>query len=481
MSDGRISRDLPKTVDAEADVVVIGAGACGLVAALRAKAAGAEVIVLERDASPSGSTSMSSGFVPAPATRFQRAIGVADDTPERFEADILSKSKGKSIASLARLATNSIGPALEWLADSHGLEWIVLDDFLYPGHSHHRMHAVPEKTGAALEARLLAAVEAAGIPVVVDALVTTLYAEGEDRIAAVGITRPDGVTEVLGCKALVLACNGFGGNAALVRQHIPEIADGLYYGHQGNTGDALAWGQALGAHVDHVSGYQGHGSLAHPHGILISWALMMEGGIQVNSDGSRFSNEHGGYSEQAVNVLAQPAGIAWNIYDARLHDFAQGFPDYREAMAAGAIRQASDVTELARVTGLPEAALAGTLSDVALYRSGEATDSFGRDFTGKGALAAPFHAVKVTGALFHTQGGLMIDDQARVVREDGSPFANLFAGGGAACGVSGPEVSGYLSGNGLLTAIGFGFVAGASAGMLATPGFTSTHQVSSRA
>jgi len=466
MNGGRISHSLPDHIDAEADVVVIGAGACGVAAAVRARAAGAEVMVLERDASPSGSTSMSSGFVPAPATRFQRAIGVADDTPERFEADIMSKSKGKSAASLTRLATQTIGPALGWLADAHGLEWIVLDDFLYPGHSRHRMHAVPEKTGAALEARLLAAVEAAEIPVVTEAHVTALYADAEDRITAVEITRPDGVREVLGCKALVLACNGFGGNAALVREHIPEIADGLYYGHQGNTGDALVWGESLGVRVDHLSGYQGHGSLAHPHGILISWALMMEGGIQVNADGVRFSNEHGGYSEQAVNVLAQPGGIAWNIYDARLHAFAQGFPDYQEAMVAGAVREAADVGELARVTGLPEAALAKTLAEVANYQSGKFGDPFGRDFSDKPALAAPFFAVRVTGALFHTQGGLMIDDQARVVRDGGAPFANLFAGGGAACGVSGPDVSGYLSGNGLLTAIGFGFVAGEAAGTL---------------
>ena len=91
MNSGHISREIPERIDAEADVVVIGAGACGLVAALRARAAGADVVVLERDASPAGSTSMSSGFVPAPATRFQQAIGVEDDTPDRFEADILSK------------------------------------------------------------------------------------------------------------------------------------------------------------------------------------------------------------------------------------------------------------------------------------------------------------------------------------------------------------------------------------------------------
>lgn len=456
----------PPRVDAAAPVVVIGAGACGLVAALRARAAGADVIVIERDASPSGSTSMSSGFVPAPATRFQRAIGVEDDSPELFAKDIMAKSKGKSEPDLAGLASRTIGPALEWLADKHGIDWIVLDDFLYPGHSRHRMHAVPEKTGAALLARLLAAVEAADIPIVTGARARRLYAESEKRISAIEIERPDGAREFIGCDALVLACNGFGGNPELVRRYIPEIADGLYYGHAGNQGDAVSWGQGLGGQLHHLSGYQGHGSLAHPHGILISWALMMEGGIQVNSEGKRFSNEHGGYSEQAVHVLAQPGGIAWEIFDARLHEFAQGFPDYRDAMDAGAVREARDTAELARVTGLPEETLAATLEEVASFQAGGSADPFGRDFTTKPPLTPPYHVVKVTGALFHTQGGLLIDETARVLDGNGVPFPNLFAGGGAACGVSGPDVSGYLSGNGLLTAIAFGFVAGARAANL---------------
>ncbi|MBD1548107.1 FAD-dependent oxidoreductase [Roseibium aggregatum] len=460
MTAGGISREPPSRIDAEAEVVIIGASACGLVAALRAKGAGSDVLVLERDASPSGSTSMSSGFVPAPATRFQRAIGVADDSPALFETDLLAKSKGKSDKHLARLASRTIGPALEWLADAHGLDWIVLDDFLYPGHSRHRMHAVPEKTGAALLARLLAAAEQADIPVATDAPVTRLYADTDNRITAVEISRPDGQTEILGCKALILACNGYGGNRELVARHIPEIAGGMYYGHEGNKGDALLWGEALGAELKHLSGYQGHGSLAHPHGILISWALMMEGGIQVNTEGRRFSNEHGGYSEQAVHVLGQSDGIAWDIYDARIHAFALGFPDYVEAVKAGAIREASDVADLAKVTGLPEAVLAETLCDIAGYQAGRAQDPFGRDFTGKPGLAPPYYAVRVTGALFHTQGGLMIDDEARVLDRAGNPFPNLFAGGGAACGVSGPDVSGYLSGNGLLTAIAFGYLAG---------------------
>jgi fumarate reductase flavoprotein subunit len=460
MSLADVVHEAPPRCDLEADVVVIGAGACGLTAALRAQAAGAEVIVLERDASPSGSTSMSSGFVPAPGSRSQRAAGV-DDSPEIFLADILRKSHGTADERLARLAVTTISPAMDWLAEVAGIEWMVLDEFLYPGHSRHRMHAVPEKTGAALEARLLAAVEAAGVPVVTRAYARTLYLES-GRAIAVEIDRPDGQTEIIGCKALILACNGYGGNPDLVSKHIPEIADGQYYGHAGNTGSAVLWAEALGAQLQHLSGYQGHGSLAHPHGILISWALMMEGAIQVNLEGRRFADETGGYSEAAVKVLDQPGGVAWNIYDAARHAFAlRGFPDYREAAEVGAIRSAPDVAALASATGLPLSALSETLAQVFASHTG-APDPLGRDFSRVAPFSPPYHAVKVTGALFHTQGGLVIDDSARVLGRNGA-FPNLFAGGGAVCGVSGPSVDGYLSGNGLLTAIAFGWIAGAAA------------------
>lgn len=454
------------TPDFTADVVIIGAGAAGLTAALAAAEQGAEVVILERDASPSGSTSMSSGFVPAPGTRFQRAIGVSDDTADLFYADVQAKTYGQGDDRLGRLAAQTIGPAMEWLEDIGAVEWHVLEDFLYPGHSRHRMHAVPEKTGAGLEARLLAAAAKADITLVTEALAETLFVDEGGRAVAVGITRPDGTTEVIGCRSLILACNGYGGNADMVAQHIPQIAEGQYYGHAGNTGHAVAWGEALGAELKHLSGYQGHGSLAHPHGILISWALMMQGAIQVNAQGRRFSNEMGGYSEQAVKVLDQPEGIAWNIYDEARHAFAEaGFPDYRDAVAAGAIRSGATVADLAAVTGLPEAALTATVEEVTGFARGEGQDPLGRDFSGVAPLSGPYYAVKVTGALFHTQGGLVIDDTARVRRaSDGSAFANLYASGGAACGVSGPAVEGYLSGNGLLTAIAFGYLAGRHAG-----------------
>jgi fumarate reductase flavoprotein subunit len=91
-------------------------------------------------------------------------------------------------------------------------------------------------------------------------------------------------------------------------------------------------------------------------------------------------------------------------------------------------------------------------------------DRFGRVIGQQ--LAAPYCAIKVTGALFHTQGGLAIDTRARVLQKDGRPFPNLFAAGGAAVGVSGSRASGYLSGNGLLTATVLGRIAGTAAAKL---------------
>lgn len=454
----------PDARDVETDVLVIGGGAAGLIAGLRALEAGAEALVIEREATLSGSTSMSSGFVPAPATRWQRDHGI-DDGPDRLAADIQKKAAGGAHPGIVETVTQAIGPALEWTADRHGLEWDVLTGFLYPGHTRHRMHAVPEKTGEGLMARLGTAAENAGLPIVTQARATCLHMDGR-QVAGVTVERPGGATETIGAGAVILACNGYGGNRDLVQAHIPEIAGGVYHGHPGNTGDAVLWGQQLGARLRDLTAYQGHGNLAHPHGILITWALMMEGAIQVNAEGRRFSNEHEGYSEQGVKVLAQPGGTAWTIYDARLHDLGMTFPDYRTAWQAGAVKT-GDQSQIAMATGLPEAALAETLAQTRAAAQGTA-DPFGRDFTGAPPLGTDLYAIRVTGALFHTQGGLDIDADARVLHQDGIAFPNLFAAGGAACGVSGARVEGYLSGNGLLTAMGLGWVAGAAAAKIGT-------------
>ena len=442
--------------------LIIGAGACGLVAAMTLKDAGRDVLVLERDAVPQGSTALSSGMIPACGTRLQAEKGVIDPVAQMRD-DLIAKAKGESDPAIVERVCEVSGPTVDWLTDIKGIGLELIDSFIYPGHAVHRMHAPPSRTGAELMGALTNRCAADAIDILTGALVTDLFAAPDGTIAGVRLTRPDGAQEEIGCQALVLACNGFGGNTEMVREYIPEIADALYCGHVGNQGDAIHWGEALGAATADLGSFQGHGSVAHQHNILISWALMMEGGFQVNAEGRRFSNEHGGYSEQAKIVAAQPGAVAWNIYDSRRHDLGCEFEDYRDAMAAGAVVEADSVEALAVLLTLPADALAETAGQVAAFAENRATDPFGRDFTNAAKLEPPYFGIKICGALFHTQGGLVVDADARVLRPDGGALPNLFAGGGAARGLSGKSDYGYLSGNGLLAAVMLGRIAGQSA------------------
>jgi fumarate reductase flavoprotein subunit len=448
--------------DDEIPVIIVGAGAAGCCAALAASERQAACAILERDALPRGSTALSAGLIPAASTRFQRAAGIAD-TPDLFARDILAKAGQEPDAALTRHIAGQAGPVIEWLADNYGLPFSVVDDFDYPGHSARRMHGLPSRSGAELIDRLRAAAEAADIPILTNALVETLFADDDGTVRGVALRHPDGSSERIGCRALVLACNGYGGNRDLVRRHIKEMDGALYFGHAGNRGDAVRWGEALGADMRFMSGYQGHGSVAHPHGFLITWAVIMQGGVQVDRQGRRFSDETCGYSEQAAIVIDKADGIAWDIFDERIAGIARQFEDFRAAEAAGAVLRAGSVGELADRTGLPPDTLARTLADVEEFKVAGACDSFGRDFAETPALSPPLCAVRVTGALFHTQGGLAVDGHARVLRRDGTPLPNLFAAGGAAAGLSGSTAAGYLSGNGLLTATVLGRIAGQSA------------------
>jgi fumarate reductase flavoprotein subunit len=445
-------------------VLIVGGGGCGLSAALAAKQQGAEVLVLERDQTALGTTAMSTGLIPGPGSRFQKAKGI-DDTPETFAADVMAKTKNATDYEMALHLSREGAPTVEWLADYCKVPLSLVDSFLYPGHSKMRMHGTPNRTGSELMGALSQAIERESIDVITEAQVTDLFADESARVHGVRLTRPDGSTEDIGCEALILACCGFAGSREMLQEYIPEILEATFFGHPGNKGDAIVWGRALGAAVADIHSYQGHGGLAYGQGIPILWAHIVRGGFQVNANGVRFSNESRGYSEQAVDIVAQPGHWAWSVFDQSIHNAMKEFDDYQDAIKADCIRQAETVDELCAVTGLP-AALKQTLADVAEMVAGKKQDSFGRNFSTGKVLQPPYKAVKVSGALFHTQGGLVVDKMARVLRADKTPLPNLFAGGGAARGISGPGNSGYLAGNGLLAATALGRLAGMAAANL---------------
>jgi len=451
-----------ETFKTHVPVLIVGAGAAGLCAALAAKEAGVEAVVIERDAVPSGSTALSAGLIPAAGTRFQRAKGI-DDSAAVFAADIQRKAKNEADPAVVEAVALGAGSLIEWLAGQYGLPFDVVDNFNYPGHSAMRMHGLPTRTGQELIDRLRQAAEANDVVILTRSVGERILADRNGHIRGLEIAHPDGSHESIGCDALILACNGFGGNPELVRRHIPEMADALYFGHPGNRGDAIGWGDALGAQLSHLGAYQGHGSVATPHNILISWAVIMQGGVQVNREGRRFCDETHGYSEQAAEVLRQPGGFAWDVFDGRIADVARQFEDFRNAERAGAILTADTIADLATAMQVPAGPFAAEWNDVETLKSSGGRDRYGRKFLAGQSCKPPYHAVKVTGALFHTQGGLAVDPNGRVKRKDGTAFPNLFAAGGAAAGVSGSVAAGYLSGNGLLTATVLGRLAGRAA------------------
>ena len=459
---GTVVAAADKDFTAQAPLLIIGAGAAGLCAALAAKETGIDPVLIERDAVPTGSTALSAGLIPAAGTRFQRAKGIADD-PQLFAADIQRKAHAEADAAVVDAVAKGSGPLVEWLADRYGLPFDVVDNFNYPGHSAMRMHGLPTRTGQELIDRLRNAAEASDIVFLTERVAERLLAEPDGRIRGVESLRGDGTRERIGCQALILACNGYGGNSDLVRRFIPEMGSALYFGHPGNRGDAVLWGEALGAQLANLAGYQGHGSVATPHNILITWAVIMQGGIQINREGRRFCDETRGYSEQAAEVLQQPGGIAWNVFDARIASVARQFEDFREAERAGALLTGTTIAELANAMHVPADTFGAAWAEVENLKAKNGQDRYGRKFAAEQRCVAPFHAVKVMGALFHTQGGLAIDASGRVKRKDGGVFPNLYAAGGAAAGVSGASAAGYLSGNGLLTATVLGYVTGKAA------------------
>jgi len=443
-------------------IAVIGAGACGLTAALAVRDRDVDVIVLERDKRPWGSTSMSLGAVCGVGTREQIAHGI-EDSADLFFADVMAKTAGEADPALTRLIAKHSGPTLDWLASVHAVPLKLDFKWTGLGHSRPRLHIPPGRNGEELLALLSNACARAGAEIMTEARVTDLYARG-DRVVGLRIERPGDVVEHLGCEAVILATCGFGGNHDMVARYIPEMANARYFGHEGNRGDGILWGLELGAAVGDMSAYQGLGTLAEPQQIVVPHPLMIEGGFLVNAHGRRFTHELANISGMCVPVLEQPQGTAWVIFDARRHETCLAHSvEQRQLLEVGAIRRANTWGELEQLCGFSAGSLAAENAAINESRNDGRHDRFGRSFAELAPLEAPFCAVRVTGALFHTQGGLQIDERARVVRDGGEPLPNLYAGGGAARSISGARVTGYLPAVGLCMAITLGALAGAAA------------------
>ena len=443
------------------DLLVIGAGACGLCAAIAAHDKGLSVAIIEKNDRPGGNSALSTGSVPAANSRFQREAGIEDD-PERYFRDLMGIAGATDNEQLVRRMTAVSAETVEWLIDEVGCEMQLITAYKHIGHSVQRLHAPKSRRGIDFVNDLVAAVEKRGIPIAVGNAARKLIVE-EGRVCGAVIDTGDGELTEIRTHAVILASNGFGNNRKLVERFIPEIAAAQYFGALGSDGEAIEWGEELGAGLQNMEAYQGYAAVADPHGSILSWTTIEKGGVIVNANGDRFGDESLGYSGYAKNVLAE-GEFSFAIFDQRIFEIAMAEEEFAELWEHKGLKKGDTVEEVINAQGIDgKRAAAAVEAYNAAAAKGE-PDAFGRTAYGLAPLQGPFYSCRTVPALFHTQGGLSIDDDARVLRKDGTPIPGLYAGGGAAAGVSGRAGAlGYASGNGLLTATALGRLAALAA------------------
>ena len=406
---------------------------------------------------------MSAGIFVAAGSRMQRLNGDSG-TAEELAADILRLNKRQSDAAVTRALCSISGPLMDWLL-AQGVPIEHMPDYVYPGMSHSWLHSPPQRDGSVITGALLDRIkQQPAIDLHLQTRVTGLRAD-VSGINGLTAETTDGKVLTVHAKAVILAASGFAANPSLVAQYIPEFAGAPYYGAPFVTGDAIQWGQEMGAAVENMSAYQAHSSIAYPKMMLVTTYLINHGAIQVNKHGRRFGDETDTYARHALAVQAQPDRTVVEVFDRHiLEKTLANYPRFGECLSAGIVMEAETVKQLARHFNLDGAGLEDTIANYnAALHAGK--DEYGRTKFGA-PLAPPFYGIRVTSALVQTLGGLRVNEKARVMRAAGAAIRGLFAGGGTATGLAGDQPQGYLAGTGLLTAFGLGWIAGRNAANL---------------
>lgn len=430
--------------DIEVDLVVAGAGACGVMTALRASENPDLVVaVLEKSLSEGCNAGVSSGSLAAAGTTFQAAAGIVD-SPQRHASDILAASGDERHRDLVEALCGVAPDYVHWIAGELGYPMEVGLDMARKGMSVPRLHADPARAGGSPLMTHLRRVltERPNVALVDEAPVTALRVE--DGVVVGVRARQRGHDLTVSAGLTMLASDGFAGNRALMERFCPELGDPFHGGVSTSTGDSIGWLEPLGVELRNMGACLRHGQVTL-RGTRVNPALPWLGAVLVNRRGERFVDEQAhGYSGLAGVIQEQPEERAVMIWDSEAQETAQHSEMMRESEEAGAVRTSPDLAGLASEVGVAADRLAVALEPL----------------PGRRRLAGPFHHAWLTHGVLTTQGGAAIDPMGRVLRRDGSAVAGLRAGGGVAVGLAGEHSGGYSSGNGLLSAFGMGWIVG---------------------
>jgi len=339
--------------------------------------------------------------------------------------------------------------------------------------------------GQALAAGLRAGLMASEVPVWLGTPMTGLHVR-DGRVTGVQVTRDGRPALIRAARGVVLAAGGFERNEDMRRRYQRQpIGTEWTTGSVGNTGDAIAAGEAAGAALDLMDDAWWGPSIPLPRGPYFCLAeRSLPGCVLVNGAGQRFVNESAPYVD-AVHAMYDghasggPHIPAWLIIDQRYRNsyVLAGLPPRRPLprrwYRAGAVYRAPTLAELAEQVGIDSAALAKTVARFNEFAATGKDEDFGRGDSAydryygdprqrpNPCLAAlrqaPFYAVRIVPGDLGTKGGLRTDERARVLREDGTPIAGLYAAGNSSAAVMGHSYAG--AGATIGPAMTFGYIA----------------------
>lgn len=452
-------------MDRDYDVVVVGAGAAGLAAALGASQAGASVLVMEADRQVGGSSRLSGGHFYAAGTSVQRAAGVVDDADAMFE-HYLTLNQWLVEPSVVRRYCDLSAPTFEWLSGL-GVDFPVAGVYRSGVSSVPRGHR-PEGGGERIVEVLYGHLGGRNVDFVFNTRATGLLTDAAGRVTGV-----QAGADAVRAGAVVMSSGGFGANKALIERHYPKAARAgnwsWYIGTPFAQGDALAMAEAVDADI----AGQDRGLLLVTPGFSRDLEVLLPGWlVMVNPTGHRFADETAPYTVLG-GLIEREGGHAFAIFDEGARAAARPGPGSQaywvdEVLARKAqedrIASAPTLEALAtRIGAVPEV-LAGT---IARYNAdcARGVDSvyFKNPASGMRPLVTPpFYAAELRPAIICWTGtGLRIDADTRVLRRNESAVPGLYAAGETVGSLHGDR---YIGGGGSYgPCVVFGKLAGENA------------------
>ncbi len=458
------------------DLIIVGAGTAGMPCAISAAENGASVLVLDKSNEVGGTLHITGGHMSGGGTKRQKSRGIEDSAENHIE-DILRISKGSADNPIMRLAAEQNPRALDWL-DELGFEFDDETPKIMYGHEAYSSPRTVfgKDAGKSIIKAMLPAWEkhvAGGrIEVKLKHEVIALIADNNE-ITGVRIRDRCGETERFG-KAVVLATGGYGSNAKFFKSVTPTVENLVSTTRYTSTGDGIAISLEQGAKFHNAENHfvTLGGIELEPGGGRSdwwdAWALVYTSvyrrprEIYVNSFGRRFMNEDEPSADKREHfVMKQAEQKFWMIFDdASIDDDEPLVRDWDAETLRGksleeeVIWQADSIVELAQKTGLDESNLSESVEN---YNAGAAMkqDAFGRKYLDFKIEKAPFYALLTHGSTLVTFGGLAVNKDLCVVKENGDPIKNLYAIGEVlGAGVMNGEA--FCSGMLITPAIGLG-------------------------